>query len=627
MEQKMKRFSKILTLVLVVVFLFSIFAGCDLIGKDTGKYRAATAITVGNQKITVGKLLDTFNSYYNSYYFYIYYSGWTVEDIFDLAVQSLFTQYMKVEKYTRNDANIKTPANKGSFANAEFLSQAQLDYTVSYVKYLFLTSFDSNVMDKINAKYDLKDEETEDTSRDFYKYDELELDDGEKYADYYLKQNFKNEDMDEYVEKYLGGDNSGLKSHDLDAKALEDLYLRTAQVKVDELNERIETEDDEEAVLIDVDEYKDYQKAVVTQFQTTVKNNYGVNFEVFVKTQIEDMIVSAIINMYNYGVYASIEGESKSDMIDMLKSNYKTLVDNQMAKYADDITQYEKFIESLSDSSFIYYVPEGHEHDYVFVKNILIPFNDVQTAKLKSLAADIGTSDDDRYVALRNKLAAQIVADDFNSEKDDDGEYGKLEKNPFILNAEGNVIVNPECEELSAYLSDGNVTPMKKDDETLSELETIKELMARFNTDVAQHSAYYSYVVRVGDNGGEVSKDYTHRWVQEFVDATNEAMEKGIGHYGIGVSDYGVHIVYVDKYVQADDVDLDTNSYLVTTTTEYRLFKNYFNTQVNLLLSKDLEALRKEYKDEVVATKEFKRFLKENGMTYDLAAKLAGDEK
>ena len=621
----MKRFSKILTLVLVVVFLFTIFAGCDLIGKDTGKYRATTAITVGNQKITVGKLLDTFNSYYNSYYFYIYYSGWTVEDIFDIAVQSLYTQYMKVEKYTSNSDNIQVPSNKGTFANAEFLSQAQLDYSISYVKYLFLTSFDSNVMDKVNAKYDLKDEETEDTSRDFYKYDELDLKEGEKYADYYFNQNFKNEDMDKYVDKYLGGDNKGLISHSLDAKSLEELYLKTAQVKVDELNERIETEEDEEAVLIGIDEYKDYQKAVVTQFKTTVKNNYGVDFEVFVKTQIEDMIVSAIVNLYNYGVYSDIEGDSKETTIDLLKTNYKTLVANQKAKYADDIAQYEKFIESLSDNSFIYYVPEGHETDYVFVKNILIPFNDVQTAKLNSLASDLGTSEDDRYVELRNKLAAQIVADDYDSEKDDDGEYAKIET-PFLFQ-DGKVIVNPECHELSDYLADGNVTPMEKDGETLSELETIKDLMGRFNTDVGQHASYYSYVVRVGDGGGEVSKDYTHRWVQEFVDATNEAIELGgVGHYGIGVSDYGVHIVYIEKYVQADDVDLDTNSYLNTSTTEYRLFKNYFNTQVNLLLSKDLEALKKEYKDEVATTKVFKKFLKENGMTYDLAAKLAGDE-
>ena len=632
----MKRFSKILTLVLVVVFLFGIFAGCDLIGKDTGKYRSATAITVGSQKITVGKLLDTFNSYYNNYYYYVYYSGWTVEDIFDLAVQSLYTQYMKVEKYTSNSANVHSDTNAGDFVNAKFLTQAQLDYSISYVKYLFFTSFDSSVMDKINAKYDLKDEVTEDTSRDFYKYDELNLAEGEKYADYYLNQNFVNEDMDEYIDKYFAGAKKGFTSHDTDADKLQELYLQSAQVKVDELNERIDVKEGEEAVSISLDEYQEYQKAVVSQFKTTVKNNYGVEFNAFVKAQIEDMIVSAIVNLYNYTVYSGIESTSKDAMIKLLKENHEILVANQQAKYADDISNYETFIEGLTDSSFIYYVPEGHTKDYVFVKNILVPFNDIQKAKLSSLSADIGTSDDDRYVALRNKLAEQIVADDYNSEKDEDGKYSVQVKDLFKVDGD-KVVINTEAENkaLSSYLnSDGSVTAM--DGKTVD--ETIKELMAQFNTDVGQHSSLYSYVVRVGDkvkDGGTIPNDYKHRWVQEFVDATNDAVaaakaagneENPAGYYGIGVSDYGVHIVYVEGYVKADDVDFESNSYLDTTTTEYRLFKNYFNTQVNLLLNKDLEALKEEYKSEVNTNKVFDKFLKENGLTYDLFAKLEGKD-
>ena len=631
----MKRFSKILTLVLVVVFLFSVFAGCDLIGKDTGKYRAATAITIGSQKITVGKLLDTFNSYYNNYYYYVYYSGWTVEDIFDLAVQSLYTQYMKVEKYTSNNANIHSDTKGGDFANAKFLTQEQLDYSISYVKYLFFKSFDSSVMDKINAKYDLKDEETKDTSRDFYKYDELELDEGEKYADYYLRQNFKNEEMDEYIDKYFADVKSSFASHDTDADKLQELYLKSAKVKVDELNDRIDVEEGEDAVLIDVEEYKEYQKAVVSQFKTTVKNSYGMDFNVFVKTQVEDMIVSAIVNLYNYTVYSNIEKTNRDAMIEVLEENHKTLVANQQAKYQDDISNYETFIEGLTDSSVIYDVPAGHEKDYVFVKNILIPFNDIQTAKLNSLSADIGSSDDDRYITLRNKLAEQIVADDYNSEKDEDGNYTVQIKDLFKV-VGGKVVINTEAESdaLRKYLNaDGSVTPM----EGKSADDTIKELMAQFNTDVGQHASLHSYVVRVGErvkDNGTIPNDYSHKWVQEFVDATNDAVaaakaagnEKPDGYYGIGVSNYGVHIVYVEGYVQADNVDFKSNSYLDTTTTEYRLFKNYFNTQVNLLLSKDLEALKEEYKSEVKTSKVFDKFLKENNLNYDLIAKLTGDD-
>ena len=616
----MRRDSKILTLILVVVFLFGIFAGCDLIGKDVGKYRNATAITVGKQNITVGKVLDTFTSYYNQYYYMVAYGGWTVEDIFDLSVQSLYTQYMKVEAYTTAEpSNVKVAANADKFANAEFLTQDQLNYTLSYVKYLFFTSFDSSVLEKIEAKYDLKEEEAEDTSRDFYEFDDLKG--ATKYADYYLNQNFVNEDMDEYVEKYFE-EGTSLADQKLTFDDIQELYLKTAAEKVIELNARLDKKDDDDTTEITETEYQDYQKAVMSQYKSTVKNNYGLDFDTFVNNQVEDMIVNAIVNLYNYQIYKNIEGESQSETIKLLKANYKTLVDAQKAKFAiqDD---YENFIENLSDSSFIYDVPEGRENDYVFVKNILIPFNAAQTAKLSSLKADLGTSKDQRYTDLRNKLAAEIVADDFNTEKDDDGKYGKLENKPFVVEG-GKVKINPACTELSDYLQDGAVIGEDKD-------QVIHDLMARFNTDVAQHSSYYSYVVRVGEkvaDGGTIPNDYTHNWVQEFVDATNDAMAKGgAGHYGIGVSDYGVHIVYVEGYVTPDEVDFDSNSnYLDTTTTEYRLFKNYFQTRSQKLLSENLEKLIEQYKDRVQPTKIFAKFLKENGLTYDLIAKLSEEE-
>ena len=607
----MRRVSKILTLILVVVFLFSVFAGCGLIGKDIGKYRSAEAIKVGKQTVTIGKLLDTFNSYYNSYYYYVYYSGWTVEDIFDIAVQSLFTQYLKVDLYTSKPENVKVATNKSLFANAEFLTQDQLDYLVSYVKYLFFTSFDDSVMEKVEAKYDLKAEESEDTSRDFYEYDDLKG--ATKYADYYLNQTFTNEDMDEYVEKYLP-EGTDFANKTVTSDALLELYLKTADAKVEEINKRIEEDEDaEEQVTISVTDYQDYQKAVFSQYKTNVKSNYGVEFDAFVKSQIEDMIVNSIVNLYNYNIYAGIEDDA--NFTQKLTDNYKTLVASQKAEFAIE-ENYESFIEGLTDSSFIYDVPEGREKDYVFVKNILIPFNGAQTAKLKSLKDDIGSAEDQRYLDLRNKLAADIVADDFNSEKDDDGKYGKLEQKPFIVDAQGKVAINPECADLYDYLQNGNVIGDDPD-------QVIHDLMARFNTDVAQHSAVHSYVVRVG----EVPDSYKAQWVQEFVDATNDAMEKGgAGHYGIGVSDYGVHIVYVEGYVTPDEVNFQGDNYLDTTTTEYRLFKNYFETQAQKLISKDLEELIKAHKDDLSTSKIYNKFLKENGLNYDIIDRLFKDE-
>ena len=626
MGDKMKRASKILTLILVVVFLFGIFAGCDLVGKDVEKYRGATALTVGKQNVSVGKLLDTFNSYYNNYYYYILYNGWTVDDILDLAIQSLVSQYMRVDAYVSDTNNVKEAGNKGLYVNAEYLEQYQLEYSVSYVKYLLYKSFDETVMEKIEAKYKLKDEEAEDTSRDFYEPDDLG-EDVSTYAKYYLDQNFQNEEMTEYITEYWTDGESKFADPKLDN--LEQLYLESATKKVEKLNKRID-EDDEE---IAVTEYKKIQEAVIKQYQTSVKNNYGIDFKKFVSQQIDDMITSSIINVYNYTIYEQIEKDP--DIWTKLKSNYDTLAKAQDAKFAIN-KGFESYVESLTNDSYIYNVPADYSTSYVFVKNILIPFSAKQTADLASIKADLGTDKDEGglYVKYRNSLAAKVVADDFTSDKDEDGKYTVQVENLFSVDAEySKVTIDPTCTALSKYLSGGVVTPME--DKTAD--QTIIELMKQFNTDVAQHSAVYSYVVYVGDD-----EKHTHRWVSEFVDATKDALQaaKDAGHgddpngyYGIGVSDYGVHIVYIEGYVKGIGeltVDSFQNSekktYLDTTTVQYKLFKTYFEERQSKLLSTELEKLQKTYASKVTQTSVFKKFLKENGMSYDLDAALKKED-
>ena len=85
------------------------------------------------------------------------------------------------------------------------------------------------------------------------------------------------------------------------------------------------------------------------------------------------------------------------------------------------------------------------------------------------------------------------------------------------------------------------------------------ELMKQYNTDTAQHSKVYDYVVRVG----EVPDSYTSSWVQEFVDAANVAYDLATaagatgGYYGVAVSTYGVHIVYYSAKVEAQTFDFE----------------------------------------------------------------------
>ena len=148
--------------------------------------------------------------------------------------------------------------------------------------------------------------------------------------------------------------------------------------------------------------------------------------------------------------------------------------------------------------------------------------------------------------------------------------------------------------------------------------------MKQFNTDTAQHTAQYDYVVRMGD----VPASYTAKWVTEFVDAAKVAYENGVGSYALAVSTYGVHIVYYSGDVVTQDIEFTADSIKDASSPEYRLFKAYFTEQSSLLLQDNLKALQKSYLDDgkITTKKNFNRFLKDNNFEFDLIKYLTDED-
>ena len=607
----MKKASKILTLILVVVLLCGMFTGCAMFGRDALKYRDMTAITVGNEVITVGKVLDTFNNYYNNYYSYISAGYITLDQVVDMAVTSLYTQAMKVDSYVKT-ATAETHSYANFCHNAQYLTEKEITFVIKYVKYLTFQTFDNSVIDQLKATREIKDAEAEDTSRDFTEKDDLKG--AATYAEYMYNQNFDNEDMTEYFDKYYAN-----VTINVDAKADEYVYTTAeqAKAKIDEINERIEDEEDK----IAFEDYTAAQKKIVNNYEKSILTSYYVGLEQFLKNQITDMVTSSIVAKYNYNQYKAIETDDRQKTLDRLQGNYQINKAAQAGGFELN-DNFVSFIEGLSSSSYIYKVPQEYEGQYIFVKNILIPFTDSQKATLSNLASDLGSgyAKKPAYIALRNSFASKIVAEDFNTPKDEDGKHEMTDKPVFSMNQD-KLIINPEGA-LNEFLSDGNV----KGDDLTAKTQTIIDLMKQYNTDTAQHTAQYDYVVRVG----ETPSDYTAKWVPEFVEAAKEAKEGGIGSYALAISEYGVHIVFYSGDVVAKDLDfaavladLGNN----TDTAEYRLFKSYYSTQSSKLTSAAEKALKKEYVDGnlIKADKMLTRFLKDNGLSYDFDKALKED--
>ena len=610
----MKKAGKILSLILVVILVCGVLTGCAMFGKNASKYRALTAMEIGDEKITVGKVLDTFNNLYSNNQAYINAGYITLDSILESTVTSLLNQYMKVDSYVKKH----TPENHAyaeTYHNAGYLTTSEIEYCLRYIKYVSFKTFDSSVLAQLSVKREIKAAESEDTSRDFSELDKIE--NGQSYSEYLYAQNFVNEDMDEYFDKYYNGIELG---NDTSVEAYVYTTEEAAKTIVDELNERLEEGDP-----ISVQDYMDAQRKVVDQYKRSVKNTYELDFDTFVKNQVEDMVSSVIVAKYNYEVYSKIDAadnlNGETGILTTLQDNYlkkKTATANEYALKNNFVS----FIENLSASPYIYDVPQEYADSYVFVKNILIPFNDNQKAILTSISNSMGgQTTSDEYKALRNYYATKISGDDFTSAKDDDGKYTTRIENIFAI--VGDELVIDQSGPLAKYFDDnGNVLIPDTYAGGTTKTDVIIDLMKKYNTDTAQHSAQYDYVVRV-DNP---PAGYKHNWVTEFVDATKYAVENN-KEYALAVSEYGVHIIYISGKVQDRTFDFAAN-YLNASMPEYRLFKDYFGKQQTKRLNDDLEALKKDYVENnlIVRNKMFDRFLKDNNLSFDFDKMLKDED-
>ena len=614
----MKKASRVLTLILIAVLVLGIFSGCGMFGRNSEKYRSQVVMTVGKEEITAGKFIDTFNNYYNTYGYYVQLGYYSIDDIVELTVSSLVSQFMKVDAYKTSGAQTyqhKWATSGLSFKNQEYLTPDEMAYTIKYIKYVLFTTLDSLVDGYVAADYDLKAEETEDTSRDFFEYDKLG--DYDTYSEYLYMQNFKNEDMDKYLEKNYNGIELTTDNISVDK---EYVYQSAAAAKdrLDALNARLE----DDSKQISYDDYKAWQEKALKQYKKSVKNAYDYDLDQLITNQVEDYILSVIVAKYNREIYTQIDNsdDNLKASAKELQKLYDSLKANQEAGFNVN-NNFVSFIEGLTDSTFIYNIPEAYKDSYIYVKNILIPFDDNQTAILSYYEKMGNATDNDEYIKLRNQYAAQIVAEDFLTEKDDDKDENDKIENVFLLQGD-KLIVNPDAVLGEYFKSEGKVEPM----EGLSANDTIIELMKRFNTDIGQHSTLYDYVVRIDVDSDD--DNYKAPWVQEFVDGAKEAYASASGAdggtYALAVSSYGVHIVYYSGKVVAQDINFEEMSLeqlMDTTTPAYRMFKNFFTKKADQLTEADTHALQEAYyPSKIKATSKFNGFMKDNKFTFDLDA-------
>ena len=210
-----------------------------------------------------------------------------------------------------------------------------------------------------------------------------------------------------------------------------------------------------------------------------------------------------------------------------VEMKYKNMLALNLEKFSD----FSAYESAMSGSETVLYHPKYDGGNYVYVKNLLIPFSDEVAADLK-LKKNEWT--EENYLKYREELAKDIA--------------GKARVNGFEYGEPVSAvdIYNEVVAELNA--------------QTTLEAKTQKfvDLIFKYGTDTGMFNNKTDYLVT--PEGRDSS------YVEEFTEATRElAKSAGAGAYTeLVLTDYGYHIIYISEVIdggktyQLDDIYSNT---------------------------------------------------------------------
>ena len=196
----------------------------------------------------------------------------------------------------------------------------------------------------------------------------------------------------------------------------------------------------------------------------------------------------------------------------------------QKAAYDADASAYQKAVSGDSDS-VLYFLDDS----YFFVKHILLPFSEEQTAYLTEYKNNYKNFGKDPKVVRDEQLVPQTkVYPHVNGENDTSNVKTVYEVFDEIKNAMEPLKNNPKEAE-----------------------RKFDELTYKYNTDTGAFGTGKSYAVKRNDEEGHSNymEEFYYGAMELYNDYTDGAL---LPHYV--VTDYGVHIMYLSKTVKAGDM-------------------------------------------------------------------------
>ncbi len=603
-----KKITRITSLILVVVLTAAMLAGCSLFVLNNQRYRSDTAITVGDVEITVGDFIDFYN---NTMYQYVQ-NGYDAQTVWNSLGNQLLMNYIifdtikkevAASNWTGVEQNEPYDTVALKYEAAQYLLDADdVELLLKNVRKSLYDSLNSLVETELGNRYTF-DDPTEEEERLINVLDDYNIYEGA----------LTDADFEDDIQKV--NDELALYK-DCDYTSFESMVNTYVFEEEDEkvsplltrLNKRIKQEegieeDEEGYKQISAKEFVTAQKAALNSLTRSVKTNYfGWSLAEFLDYQLNSTIFTRLTQEYMVNKYKDIE---TNDVIARLQNKLDNIIAAKQEYYALYPSKFVDEVGSLNKDSFVYFVPQQYQNQYAYIKNLLVQFTDEQKEQLANFERFGKNSE--VYINFRNQLATQLVATDYTSQKNDEGEYTTKLENIFTLDngqvkfAENTVLSNA----INNLPSNTNISLRN---------EEFDRLIDKYNEDPGMQGKAYDYVLRVNepDKAGKADS-----WVKEFSAAGREAIKEGLGDVQIAVTDFGVHIVYFSGYVTADIFDFsDLKELYTTNTATYRFFRAFYDDVKADIYTERFQLIIDRYFDEgkiKVVNKNLKKLLKEYG--------------
>ena len=558
----MAKFKKTMLILALCAVCAMAFAGCSLFQLNQERYRSQTVLSTGKVDYTLGQAMSYLDTYLAHYVSAGYDAASVLKSLYPQMVQRLVV----LSEYTSGHSEINQSDRAKKYQFGTYLTEDDLIYTEKITTYNYFATLDSSVLSDLKSQG--------------YAFDDA-ADERVKKTDYGTVESLAKMDFKydlkklnrQLAKKYNPADENGEYHYQF---AEGDAALEKTLA---DLNDRLSVDNEKGEVTAEV--YLKAQKSALATFEKDAKTNYGLPVDKVLRMEVEEQIFQTIINYYATEVYGQVE--TAQNLSETLATRWANSVTTAKEKYAANPNSFITDIIGLTSSSFMYDVPAQFAGQFHYVKNLLIPFSDEQSAELTE-AKNLYGEDSASYIQYRNQLANSIEVKNYTND-----DKGVKEDYTFSVTADGTVSGN--------FLTEKVAT---------ASLEEFTDLIYAYNTDPGMFNNAYDYVISKTEY--DVTNSSQDKFVKSFTAAARELANDPSQKYVVCVTDYGIHILYYAGEVVADQFDYaERYNYGVGAgSVSYRFFRNYFDTVKSALFQETMDS-------------KMKSLLEEKGITENLS--------